>query len=234
MSKFQSGFVQPMQNVRPKQMIQALGILPAILMIATMVRPSLGQEVVVYGENKKDEEVMMFEKNLPSVDELESILFQPGVRNRGLPEGFGQAAPGQRVKGFGESQSGTPTHKPAFRNSSAATQSRVVGFRINFDVNSFTIVSSSYPPLQRLAELMKRKRWLSRRLFVEGHTDGTGSETHNQWLSEQRAASVKRHLINLGIAPSRLITIGKGESEPLPAEDRNSRRNRRVQFRSSG
>jgi len=50
---------------------------------------------------------------------------------------------------------------------------------------------------------------------VEGHTDSTGSDAHNQRLSERRAAAVKNYLVSQGIPASKIETIGYGESRPI-------------------
>lgn len=48
-----------------------------------------------------------------------------------------------------------------------------------------------------------------------GHTDRFGSDAYNQSLSDQRAASVKAYLVSKGVAPDRVATEGRGESQPV-------------------
>ncbi len=48
-----------------------------------------------------------------------------------------------------------------------------------------------------------------------GHTDRIGSSAYNQVLSEERAESVKAYLVGIGIAPQRVQTSGKGETDPV-------------------
>ncbi|MBS2099400.1 OmpA family protein [Carboxylicivirga linearis] len=50
---------------------------------------------------------------------------------------------------------------------------------------------------------------------IVSHTDNVGSERYNQRLSEKRALNVVRYLISKGISTDRLISQGKGESEPI-------------------
>lgn len=50
---------------------------------------------------------------------------------------------------------------------------------------------------------------------VVGHTDNTGSAELNQRLSERRAASVAQILVNGGLQRSRVLTVGRGEDEPI-------------------
>jgi outer membrane protein OmpA-like peptidoglycan-associated protein len=67
---------------------------------------------------------------------------------------------------------------------------------------------------------------------VAGHTDSTGSETHNQALSERRAGTVSQYLLSSNIASQRLIIIGLGESMPVADNSQSSGRqaNRRVEI----
>jgi OOP family OmpA-OmpF porin len=48
-----------------------------------------------------------------------------------------------------------------------------------------------------------------------GHTDRFGTDTYNQHLSDQRAASVKAYLISKGIDVNRVATEGKGKTQPV-------------------
>jgi OOP family OmpA-OmpF porin len=50
---------------------------------------------------------------------------------------------------------------------------------------------------------------------VEGHTDATGPASYNQGLSERRAGAVKRVLVELGAPPSKIVTAGFGETQPV-------------------
>lgn len=52
-------------------------------------------------------------------------------------------------------------------------------------------------------------------VIAVGHADRIGSETYNQKLSEQRAASVKDFLIAQGIPANKVYTEGKGKSQPV-------------------
>jgi outer membrane protein OmpA-like peptidoglycan-associated protein len=66
---------------------------------------------------------------------------------------------------------------------------------------------------------------------VAGHTDGSGSNSYNQSLSEKRAGSVAQYLQSQGIINERLLTIGLGET--MPVADNNTAKgkqeNRRVE-----
>lgn len=101
---------------------------------------------------------------------------------------------------------------------------------IYFDVASDVIRPNSYAVLKQIAESIQS---IDGNILIVGHTDSDGSDAANLVLSQKRAASVKRALVNeFGIDGNRLTTDGKGESMPLnknatPAE---KAQNRRVEF----
>jgi outer membrane protein OmpA-like peptidoglycan-associated protein len=74
-------------------------------------------------------------------------------------------------------------------------------------------------------------KYPERTVAIEGYTDSVGSEDYNQSLSERRADSVKSYLTAQGIGSTRLSASGKGESDPVAANDSASGRqqNRRVE-----
>jgi outer membrane protein OmpA-like peptidoglycan-associated protein len=67
---------------------------------------------------------------------------------------------------------------------------------------------------------------------VAGHTDNTGSDQHNQQLSERRASTVGQYLQTKGINQQRVLTVGAGESHPVASNDTSDGRqlNRRVEL----
>lgn len=69
------------------------------------------------------------------------------------------------------------------------------------------------------------------RVLIEGHTDATGSANLNQSLSQQRAESVRRALIDLGVDASRIQATGYGQTRPVAdnATGEGRSRNRRVE-----
>lgn len=67
---------------------------------------------------------------------------------------------------------------------------------------------------------------------IVGHTDNTGSAAYNQDLSERRAAAVGAVIRNAGVSGGRIVTYGRGESQPVASNltpDGRSQ-NRRVEI----
>lgn len=81
----------------------------------------------------------------------------------------------------------------------------------------FGVASYSLPPLvpelDILTDFMKAKPNI--KILVEGHTDAIGGLESNQTLSEKRAEAVRDYLINKGIEPNRIETMGFGKSKPI-------------------
>jgi outer membrane protein OmpA-like peptidoglycan-associated protein len=85
--------------------------------------------------------------------------------------------------------------------------------------------------MDRIAQILVR--YPDTTIVVEGHTDSTGSDTYNMQLSDRRANSVKRLLVQRGVADYRITTIGYGESRPVATNNTPEGRqmNRRVEIR---
>jgi outer membrane protein OmpA-like peptidoglycan-associated protein len=107
---------------------------------------------------------------------------------------------------------------------------KMVTYDILFDVNKATIKPESMKEINRIKAIMDQNPKV--RYEVQGHTDGTGDEASNQKLSERRAQAIVDKMVELGISPSRLVPVGKGESEPISTNETEAGRaqNRRVEF----
>jgi outer membrane protein OmpA-like peptidoglycan-associated protein len=103
--------------------------------------------------------------------------------------------------------------------------------QVNFATNQAKILSDSYPTLDEVARVLKENPQLER-VRIEGHTDDRGSADYNQKLSQRRANSVRKYLIERGINPDRLEAVGYGESQPIADNDTEEGRakNRRSEF----
>jgi outer membrane protein OmpA-like peptidoglycan-associated protein len=87
------------------------------------------------------------------------------------------------------------------------------------------------PNLDRLVSLLKDRPEI--RIEVQGHTDNTGADARNQELSEERASSVVKYLIEKGIPAERLSSKGFGATKPIASNATESGRaqNRRVEIK---
>jgi outer membrane protein OmpA-like peptidoglycan-associated protein len=67
-------------------------------------------------------------------------------------------------------------------------------------------------------------------VYIDGYTDKTGTDLHNDTLSKDRAMAVKNYLVDNGIDASRLKARAHGETLPIDTLHDNSLVNRRVEI----
>ncbi len=91
-----------------------------------------------------------------------------------------------------------------------------------FDYDSTQLKPGGYAELQRVAEVLNR--YPQTTIEIGGHTDTRGSEEYNQTLSLKRADAVRQALMQNGVRPERMQTIGYGESRPISSDHATNRR----------
>jgi outer membrane protein OmpA-like peptidoglycan-associated protein len=98
-----------------------------------------------------------------------------------------------------------------------------------FDFDSDALRASARDNLRNLAQSLQKSP--NTNVMIVGHTDAQGTDAYNQGLSERRASAAAAYLAEQGVARSRLIVRGRGESEPVASNDAESGRaqNRRVE-----
>ncbi len=101
---------------------------------------------------------------------------------------------------------------------------------VQFDHEDSAIRADSAPVLDQAVRLLLENRKVN--VEVEGHTDDRGIDAYNLYLSQLRADTVRRYLIDRGVDAERLKAIGRGETQPVaPNETVEGRsKNRRVEF----
>ncbi|MEY2931147.1 MAG: hypothetical protein RL033_1896 [Pseudomonadota bacterium] len=102
---------------------------------------------------------------------------------------------------------------------------------IRFHTGSATIEDESHGLLDQVALTLKANPEIEH-MRVEGHTDDTGGRAFNMQLSEERAHSVRRYLIQQGVNPLRLRVRSYGPDRPKEegTDEASRARNRRVEF----
>ncbi|HEV8577621.1 MAG TPA: OmpA family protein [Thermoanaerobaculia bacterium] len=97
-----------------------------------------------------------------------------------------------------------------------------------FNVDSAALDSSGRSTLEDVSGVINQYNKTA--VVVQGHTDSTGSEEHNQALSERRASSVRGYLVSRGVDDDRVAAVGMGEGYPVASNESESGRqlNRRV------
>lgn len=100
-----------------------------------------------------------------------------------------------------------------------------------FDFDKWDLRSESFIELNRVVDLMNENPTIE--IEMSAHTDSKGSDDYNYKLSDERARSVREYILSKGIAPSRIISQGYGETKPVVENDTDDNRqlNRRVEFK---
>lgn len=99
-----------------------------------------------------------------------------------------------------------------------------------FEFNKSDVRAEAMVGIRAMADLMKGNPRL--KIEVRGHTDAIGTEARNKTLSDERAQAVRRALVELGVAESRLRARGFGFERPVASNETEEGRqkNRRVEF----
>ncbi len=101
---------------------------------------------------------------------------------------------------------------------------------IFFDVNQAFLRPESYAELDRLVRLMNENPDL--KIEIQAHTDNQGRAAYNKKLSDRRADSALQYLIENGIEPERMRSVGFGDTKPVAdnTTDEGRQKNRRVEL----
>jgi outer membrane protein OmpA-like peptidoglycan-associated protein len=183
----------------------------------------------------------------PSAKQLEDALAPKGsaapastVRFRGITLGNQKPAPAPAATTVAAPAPATapaPVQKAATPSAAGAPTQAVAAVAINimFAFNSDQLTPQGRQILDNLGQALNSERLKGNRFMLEGHTDSKGSDAYNQALSERRAKSAMEYLVAAHkVERARLVTVGKGESEPLDPSNPERDINRRVQVMNLG
>ncbi|HLQ85526.1 MAG TPA: OmpA family protein [Salinisphaeraceae bacterium] len=98
----------------------------------------------------------------------------------------------------------------------------------SFAIDSATLSQQAQQTFNKIASVLRD--YDKTIIHIVGHTDSTGSAEHNMRLSLERAQSVANFMAGRGINSQRMLTWGRGESQPIATNDtpQGRTRNRRV------
>lgn len=88
---------------------------------------------------------------------------------------------------------------------------------IEYDFDKATLRPKSKENLDKIVDLLKLNDNLS--IMINAHTDSRGNDAYNERLSQARAQSCVDYLVSKGIAKSRLVAKGWGETQPIIKEE---------------
>jgi outer membrane protein OmpA-like peptidoglycan-associated protein len=125
----------------------------------------------------------------------------------------------------------------AIKQESFPCEGRIsIGADALFDFNRSDLRSDAGETLEKLGPVIRR--FGTHPIEIDGHTDGIGSLSYNQQLSEARAETIKAWLVKRDFIPVSTPIKGYGKTRPI-APNRNSdgsdnplgrQRNRRVEI----
>ncbi|MFT3859582.1 MAG: OmpA family protein [Aquabacterium sp.] len=101
---------------------------------------------------------------------------------------------------------------------------------VSFDVGRADIKPQLRQVLEQFAQGLQGQP--NTHVRIVGHADSTGSDEANNYLSAQRAQSVRNFLVDRGVNGTRIETVGRGSREPIATNDtaEGRARNRRVEI----
>lgn len=106
----------------------------------------------------------------------------------------------------------------------------VVPDNISFDSGRADIKPGFRSMLDQFAQSLTQNPQTT--VQIIGHTDSTGDDAFNQNLSRERALATRDYLATRGVSMNRIAVDGRGEREPVAANDSEAgrARNRRVEI----
>jgi len=106
-----------------------------------------------------------------------------------------------------------------------------IDLEIFFDYNSAAIGPKALPALIALGNALSHNEFKGTVFFINGFTDAKGSAEYNLGLSQARAESVRRVLVEqFHLAPDTLVAVGQGKDNLKNPDNPYADENRRVQI----
>lgn len=188
----------------------------------------------------------------------QDIPDQPFVGNNNpttIPEGYtSDPYTGQLIDKNGEiveGQVGNDVYEDGIRQPREGEFTKVEGvetqagtpiaylLHIYYDFDQSYLRDEAQPEIDKLCKMLTDNSDLI--IEIASHTDSRGSFRYNRSLSQRRAESVVRALVDCGISEERLVARGYGETKNInncanriPCSEREHQMNRRTEFRIIG
>ena len=104
--------------------------------------------------------------------------------------------------------------------------------RVLFEVDKDQLSPTARPRLAAIAKLVQADPSVSA-VYIDGHTDNSGAERHNQGLSKRRAQAVAAQLQALGVPKAKLVTRYHAHRYPIASNGtvQGKQQNRRTTVR---
>ena len=168
----------------------------------------------------------------PDADNDRDGLCDPWVEAKGLLANFAHVCQGvDRCPEQAETQNGYKDDDGCPDEVPQPPKKVFVLEGVNFESGKATITQDSHVSLMKVVDIMETFQEAT--FEIVGHTDNVGSKEKNKQLSADRAAAVKNFLVENGINEARIVTSGKGDSQPVASNKTPEGRaqNRRIEFK---
>ncbi|MCW8327185.1 OmpA family protein [Photobacterium sp. SDRW27] len=90
--------------------------------------------------------------------------------------------------------------------------------QVLFANDSSVIPNSFLPEIERMSDFLKK--YPETHVELKGHASPVGRHQYNTQLSLKRAKQVRKQLIENGIAPERIKTVGFGDTMPVKSDSK--------------
>lgn len=108
-----------------------------------------------------------------------------------------------------------PVPAPVVEEAVVVKEETIVIRDVHFQFDKATLTGADKMVLDKVATRLKQESSTAQ-LTVTGHTDSVGSDAYNQKLSDRRAHSVVKYLVESGIPQGSFVSVtGAGESQPV-------------------
>ena len=103
--------------------------------------------------------------------------------------------------------------------------------KIQFENNKSVILPQSFSLLDDITKIIKENEHI-KKISIEGHASSEGDPKRNLTLSDERAKSVMKYIVDKGVDAKRLTAKGFGITKPIAdnATEEGREKNRRVEF----
>ncbi len=142
-----------------------------------------------------------------------------------------QAVDKLRTRSISIEPAGPPSADDRAQIAAIAQSKPAIDLEIYFDYNSANIAPQAAPAVAALGNTLSKDQFRGTVFFINGYTDAKGSPEYNLDLSQRRADSVRRVLIQrYGLAPDTLVAAGFGKDYLKNPANPYADENRRVQI----
>jgi outer membrane protein OmpA-like peptidoglycan-associated protein len=170
--------------------------------------------------------------NAPTADSIIEAL-----RSKGASRGVTSSANSELINALKQKSSRGISISSEERSklADAVKDLPVQDMEIPFELNSAEISPAARPNITALGTALQNGQLKGSSFLLAGHTDATGKPAYNQTLSERRAQTVRKLLIEeFKLSNEQFIAVGYGLERLKDAKNPYSSENRRVQIVNLG